>query len=90
MLKSNVFTFVKKTLQQIRGTAIGSKFVRPYSILFMAELEEEILRKVELKPYFCCRYVDDIFFIWEHGEEKLKEIIGVLNKKRPTVKFTAE
>ena len=56
----------------------------------MAELEEEILREVELKPYLWWRYIDDIFFIWEHGEEKLKEFIDVLNKKHPTIKFTAE
>ena len=78
MLKNNVFTFGKKTLKQIRGTAIGTKFAPPYSILFMAELEEEILREVELKPYLWWRFIDDIFFIWEHGEEKLKEFIDVL------------
>ena len=90
VLKNNVFTFGKKTLKQIRGTAIGTKFAPPYSILFMAELEEEILREVELKPYLWWRFIDDIFFIWEHGEEKLKEFIDVLNKKHPTIKFTAE
>ena len=36
VLKNNVFTFGKKTLKQIRGTAIGTKFTPPYSILFMA------------------------------------------------------
>ena len=56
----------------------------------MTELEEEILREVELKPYLWWRYIDNIFFIWEHGEEKLKEFIDVLNKKHPTIKFTVE
>ena len=90
VLKNNAFTFGKKTLKQIRGTAIGTKFAPPYSILFMAELEEEILREVELKPYPWWRFIGDIFFIWEHGEEKPKEFIDVLNKKHPTIKFTAE
>ena len=52
VLKNNVFTFGKKTLKQLRGTAIGTKFGPPYSILIMAKLEEEILKEVELKPYF--------------------------------------
>ena len=56
----------------------------------MAELEEEILREVELEPYLWWRYIDNIFFIWEHGEEKLKEFIDVLNKKYRTTTFTAE
>ena len=45
----NIFKFGQKTLKQKRGTAFGTKFAPPYSILFMAELEEEILRKVEFK-----------------------------------------
>ena len=38
-------------------------------------LEEEVLRKAEFKPYFWWRYIDDKFFLWEHGEEKLKSFI---------------
>ena len=38
VLKNNVFTFGKKTLKQIRGTATGTNFVPPYSIIFMTEL----------------------------------------------------
>ena len=90
VLKNNVFTFGEKTLKQLRGAAIGPTFAPPYSILFMAELEEEILWEVELKPYLWWWYMDNIFFIWEHGEEKLKEVIDVLNKKHPTIKFTGE
>ena len=90
VLKSNVFTFSKKTVKQLRGTAIRTKFAPPYSILFMAELEEEILKRVELKPCLCWWYIDDIYFIWEHEEEKLKEFIDVLKKKHPTIKFTSE
>ena len=50
VLKNTVFTLGKKTLKQSRGTAIGTKFAPPYSMLFMAGLEEEILNEVELKP----------------------------------------
>ena len=50
VLKNNLFTFGKKTLKQIRGTVIGTKFSPPYIILFMAELEEEVLRELKLKP----------------------------------------
>ena len=89
VLKNNIFTFKEKTLKQKRGTAIGTKFAPPYSILFMAELEEEILSEIALKPYLWWRYIDDIFFLWEHGEEKLKGLIEHLNEKNPTIKFTA-
>ena len=90
LLKNNTFKFGKKTLKQKRGTAIRKKFVPPYSILFVAELEEEILRKAEFKLYLWWRYFDDIFFLWEHGEEKLKSFINNINKMHPTIKFTAD
>ena len=67
VLKNNIFTFGKKTLKQKRGTAIGTKFAPPYSILFMAELEEKIIKESEYKPYLWWRYIDDTFFLWEHG-----------------------
>ena len=34
--------------------------------------------------------MDDIFFLLEHGEDKIKEFIEHLNEKHPTIKFTAE
>ena len=55
----------------------------------MAELEEKILSEIELKPYLWWRYIDDIFFLWEHREEKLK-FIEHLTEKHATIKFTAE
>ena len=72
VLKNNIFNFIERTLKQKRGTAIGTKFPPPCSILFMAELEEKILEIVDNKPYLWWRYIHDIFFIWEHGEEKLR------------------
>ena len=58
---------LKKALKQIRGTATGAKFAPPHSILFITELEEEVSSEVELKPYLWWRFIDNIFFIWEHG-----------------------
>ena len=36
------------------------------------------------------RYIDDIFFIWEHGEESLEKFLNKLYSFHPTIKFTAE
>ena len=48
VLKNNIAQFNKKTLKQLRGTAIGTKFAPPYAILFMIDLEERILEDIEL------------------------------------------
>ena len=90
VLKNNIFKFSKKIFKQKRGTAIGTKFAPPYSILFMAVLEEAILKEADFKPYLWSRYIDDICFLWEHGEEKLRSFINDINKIHPTIKFTAE
>ena len=34
------------------------------------------------------RYIDDIFFVWEHGEESLEKFLNKLNTFHPTIKFT--
>ena len=52
-----------KIFETKNGTAIGTKFPLPCSILFMAELEEKRLEGVDNKPYLWWRYIDDIFFI---------------------------
>ena len=48
VLKNNIVQFNEKTLKQLRGTAIGTKFAPPYAILFMVDLEERILEDIEL------------------------------------------
>ena len=90
VLKINIFQFNEKTLNQLRGTAIGTKFAPPHAILFMTDLEERILENIELQPSIWWKYIDDIFFIWEHGEDSLKKFIETLNAFHPTIKFKAE
>ena len=36
------------------------------------------------------RYIDETFFIWEHGEESLRDAIDQVKLFHPTIKFTAE
>ena len=61
VLKNNYFQFLDKTFKQKRGTAIGTKFAPPYSILFMADLEKRLLSDIDLKPSIWWRYIDDIY-----------------------------
>ena len=90
MLKNNIFEFSDKTYIQIRGTGIGTKFAPPYPVLFIAASEEKILNKAKKKPNVWCRYIDNIFFIWEHGEESIKEFLNEINSFHRTIKFKAD
>ena len=53
----------------------------------MDEADTEFLKIQELKPFLWLRYIDDIFFIWTHGEEKLTQFFGELNNFHCYLKF---
>jgi hypothetical protein len=40
-----------------------------------------LLEKNEKKPRFFVRYVDDIFMIWDHGDEELLKLFKLANKQ---------
>ena len=61
-----------------------------HMLLFMDDLEEQIISAFEEKPMIWWRYIDNIFFIWEHGEESLEKFLSKLNSIHPTITFTAE
>lgn len=35
-------------------------------------------------------YIDNIFVLWEHDEDKLKLLVQKINKVHPTIRFRAE
>ena len=90
VLKNNYFEFNSKVQQQLSGMVPGTKFALPYACIFMDRVETEFLEKERLKPWVCLRYIDDIFFVWTHGENKLDEFLERLNSFHPNLKFTSE
>ena len=47
-----------------------------------------LINYIDLEPWLWWRYIDDIFLVWEHGDESLIEFIGYLNELHPSIKFT--
>ena len=90
VLENNYFEFNDMIYRQKLGTAIGTKFAPAYANLFMTRLEERLMDASADKPLICMRFVDHVFFIWTHGEEKLKSFINHLNSSQETIKFTSE
>ena len=80
----NYFQFNGKVKQQISGTAIGTKFVPPYACI------SSFLETQEMNPLLWFRYIDDIFFIWAHGQKKLDSFLEELNRYNTDLKFTSE
>ena len=90
ILKKNYFEFNNEYYLQISGTAMGTRCAPNYAIIFMAELEEQFLARITLKPRIWKRFIDDIFIIWNHGETALQDLLQQLNTFHPTIKFTEE
>ena len=87
VLRNKIFEFSNKTYKHIRETAICTKSAPPYAIYFMAALGETILSKVKKKPSVWWKYIDDIFFLWGHGDQSVKEFTNEVNS---TIKFMAD
>ena len=76
VLKINYFEFNGEIKHQISGTAIGTKFSPTYFSIFCRRKETNFL--------------DDVFFTWTHGKEKLEEFLKDFSNHCPNIKFTYE
>ena len=90
VLEKNNFQFNGTNYLQIGGTAMGTRVAPSYANLFMCKIEKGLLENYPLKPKTWLRYIDDIFFIWEHGETELKNWATYLNESHDRIKFTME
>jgi len=90
ILKDNYFQFRDKFYLQTQGVAMGCKIAPAFANIFMAELEKDMLSQYTWNIYLWKRYIDDIFFIWQKGMNKLKTFMNHCNAFHPTIKFTFE
>ena len=70
--------------------ALGTKFALVYAVLFMSALEEQILSKIKKKLSVWQKYIGDVLFTWNYGEEPLKEFINEINLFHPTIKYSVD
>ena len=56
----------------------------------MDRIENEFLDSEIVKPWLWLIYIDDVFFIWTEGEDKLEGFLNRLNSSHPNLKFTPE
>ena len=80
----------EEVINQKSGTAIGTRFAPTYASTFMDEIETNFLDTQKIKLLVWFRYIDDVFFIWTHGKEKLKEFLKDFDNYHDTIKLTHE
>ena len=67
---------------------MATRMASSYANIFMGVLEDTFLKSQEVKPDIWWCYIDDIFYIWRHGEGKLIQFIDSLKQFHPTIKVT--
>ena len=85
-LTLNNFVFSGINCLQEKGCATGTNYASAYANIFI-----EKFRKLHIFSYlrnfstFYCRFLDDIFFLWNGTESELIKFI-YLSQKHPTIK----
>ena len=90
VLTKNNFDFNGKHYLQIGGTAMGTRLAPTYANLFMADFEDKYVYNHPKQPLVWVRFIDDIFYIWQHGQKELDIFIKHLNSVHDTIEFTSE
>ena len=90
VLRNNYFDFNGQIKQQISTISIGTKFAPPYACLFIDNIETAFLETQELQLSAWFRYIDNIFFIWTHGEQDPQTFLHNLNEFHTDIRFTYE
>ena len=60
-----------------------------HACIFVDKVKKEVLETKIDKSFWWVKCIDNIFFIWTHGQEKLKVLSEGLNKVHPNLKFTS-
>ena len=69
---------------------MGTKMTVAFANIFMALIEEEIIRQNKAKPREWKRYIDEIFSVWDYTKQEIYLFIEQADNFHPTIKFTAE
>ena len=78
-LECRYFQFQGDFYEQLHGAPMGLSLSVVLANCYMEVLEENVLRSAPKKPAIWKRYVDDVFVLWEHGEEQLNEFHRLIN-----------
>ena len=90
ILQENSFQFNGKDYLQTHGTAMETKMAVAFANIFMAKIENEILRQSTTKLSFWKRFIDDVISMWNTSRDKIEDFLVKANSFHPTIKFTAE
>ena len=86
----NNFVFNGVNYLQKKGTAMGTRAVPNFAIVFMGYFENRFVYQSRwfkgfIKSWW--RYIDDIFMLWKGPRKPLEDFLNYLNEVHPSIKF---
>ena len=64
--------------------------ISSFANIFMGSFEGKYVYTHPKQSLLYVRFLDDIFFIWQHCDEDLEKVIEKLNTSHPKITLTAE
>ena len=88
-LETQVKTIDGRIFSQTDGTPIGKSISGPIAGIYLNWFEEEFIysERCKNKPTLWKKVRDDVFIIWDHGKEKLQELLSQVNGQEKRVQF---
>ena len=68
---------------------MGTCMAQSYANLFMVKFERAFMWTQTVLPHVWWRFIDDVFAILTHGEQRLQMFLGELNHRQTSIKFIA-
>ena len=90
VLTLNNFRFNEEHYLQIGGMAMGTRLAPSFVNIFMNDFEEKYVYLYHRKPEAWYGYIEDIFLIWNHGQNELNKFITYLNSCCENITFSSE
>lgn len=88
VLTNNFTEFNNEYFLQISGTSMGSAAAVCYASLFLAALEEDDIKNINLLCYR--RFIDDIFAVWKGSKIDAELFMQRLNSIHPNIKLDTD
>lgn len=89
-MNNNDFVMNGQHYLQICGTAMGKVYAPSLANLYLLEFDNSACNNYKFKPGNFFRYLDDVFFTWEHSLDDLKQFEKFLNSIIPGINITLE
>ena len=89
-LKSTYFSYQGNIYEKNHDVSMESPLYPAVSNIYMEHFEMKVINSFPFTPDEWKRYVDDIFAKWNHGIDKLHDLLSHLNSLSQHIKLTIE